>query len=193
MRRRILESVFILTLLLCASCARKVSLPIKTSLGDLTRIEKKDKVNTNKDPVSPKSGEVIYVLSFEGKKEYEVKGVAAPELMSFTGGLTDNSDIKFDNFNVSSGIMDLGSVLNLPLVDSSGKQFNPAFFGTPGADGVISNTAVRFNGHVTGRDGKPWVSTGKFDFPEAKVTLVYLVPENTTLSLKDGGQQHAIN
>jgi hypothetical protein len=170
-----------------------VKLPVKTSLGDLTKIEKKDKVPTNKDPVSPKSGEVIYLLTFEGKKEYEVKDVAAPELMSFTGGLTDNSDIKFDDFHVSSGIMDLGSVLNLPLFDSSGKQFNPAFFGTPGADGVISNSAVRFNGHVTGRDGKPFVTTGKFDFPEGKVTLVYAVPDSAKLSLRDGGQKHAIN
>jgi hypothetical protein len=46
---------------------------------------------------------------------------------------------------------------------------------------------------VTGRDGKPWVKTGKFDFPEAKVTVVYIAPENARLSLKDGEQKHAIN
>jgi hypothetical protein len=192
MRRRILNASVVLSLSLCASCASKVSLPIKTSLGDLTRIEKKDKVNTNKEGISPKSGEVIYVLSFEGKKEHEVKAVAVPELITMTGGLSDNSDIRFDNFNVSAS-PGMASALNLPLVDSSGKEFAPVFFGTPNTEGVISNNGARFNGHVTGRDGKPWVTTGKFDFPEAKVTVVYVVPESATLSLKDGEQKHSIN
>lgn len=190
--RKVQTSFFLLTLLLCVSCARKVTLPIKTSLGDLTKIEKKDKVNTNKDPVSPKSGEVVYLLSFEGKKEYEVKGVAVPELISMTGGLGDNSDIRFENFSVSAS-PGMASALNLPLVDSSGKEFAPVFFGSQATEGVISNNGARFNGHVTGKDGKPWVTTGKFDFPESKVTVLYVVPEGATLTLKDGGQQHSIN
>jgi hypothetical protein len=161
-------------------------------LGDLTKIEKKNNVSTNKDPITPKSGEAIYVLSFEGKKDREVKDVAVPELISLTGGLSDNSDISLDNFNVSAG-SGMASALNLPLVDASGKEFAPVFFGTPNTDGVISNIGARINGHVTGRDGKPWLTTGKFDFPEAKVTVVYVVPESATLSLKDGEQKHAIN
>jgi hypothetical protein len=161
-------------------------------LGDLTKIEKKDKVNTNKDPVTPKSGEVVYLLSFEGKKEYEVKGVAVPELISMTGGLSDGSDIRFDNFSVSAS-PGMASGLNLPLVDSSGKEFAPVFFGSQKTEGVISNDGARFTGHVTGRDGKPWVTTGKFDFPEPKVTVVYVVPDGATLTLKDRDQKHAIN
>lgn len=184
--------IVLLTLLLCVSCAGKVTLPIRTSLGDLTKIEKKDKVNTNKDTVSPKSGEVVYLLSFEGKKEYEVKGVAMPELISMTGGLSDNSDIRLDNFSVSAS-PGMASALNLPLVDSSGKEFAPVFFGSQTTEGGISNNGARFNGHVTGRDGKPWVTTGKFDFPEPKVTVVYVVPDGATLTLKDRDQQHAIN
>jgi hypothetical protein len=189
---RIQSCFFILTLLLCVSCSGKVTLPISTSLGNLTKIEKKDQVNTNKDPVSPKSGEVVYVLSFEGKKEYEVKGVAVPELISMTGGLSDNSDIRLDNFSVSAS-PGMASALNLPLADSSGKEFAPVFFGTQTTEGVISNKGVRFNGSVTGREGKPWITTGKFDFPEPKITVVYVVPEGATLTLKDGGQQHKIN
>lgn len=192
MRRRILSASVVLMLSLCASCARKVSLPIKTSLGDLTKIEKKNNVSTNKDPVTPKPGEVIYVLSFEGKKDREVKDVAVPELINLTGGLSDNSDIRLENFAVSAG-SGMASALNLPLADSSGKEFVPVFFGTPNTEGVISNNGARFNGHVTGRDGKPWVTTGKFDFPDAKVTVVYVVPESATLSLKDGEQKHALN
>src|ERR671929_2116528 len=122
MNRRILSFVFVLSVLLTVSCAKKLSLPIKTSLGDLTKIEKKNNVSTNKDPITPKSGEVIYVLSFEGKKDREVKDVAVPELISLTGGLTDNSDIGFDNFNVSAS-PGMASALALPLVDSGGQEF----------------------------------------------------------------------
>jgi len=190
--RKIQSSFFLLPLLLCVSCGRTVTLPIGTSLGNLTKVEKKDKVNTNKDAVSPKSGEVVYLLSFEGKKEFEVKGVAVPELMSMTGGLSDESDIRMKDFSVSAS-PGMASALNLPLVDSSGKEFAPVFFGTQTTEGVISNAGVRFNGSVTGRDGKPWVTNGKFDFPEPKVTVLYVVPEGATLTLKDGGQQHAIN
>lgn len=192
MKRKIESLVFGLSLLLCASCARKVSLPIKTSLGDLTKVEKRDQVKTNKDPVSPKSGEAVYVLTFEGKKEYEVTEVAAPELVSLTGGLSDNSDINFNNFNVSAG-PGLSAALKLPLVDASGNEFAPVYFGNPTGDGTISNVGAHFNGHVTGKNGKPWVKTGKFDFAESKVAVVYVVPAGATLKLQDGSQNHPIN
>jgi hypothetical protein len=190
--RRIQKSFFLLPLVLYVSCGSKVTLPISTSLGNLTKIEKKEKVNTNKDPVSPKSGEVVYLLTFEGKKEYEVKGVAVPELISMTGGLTDDSNIRMQDFSISAS-PGMASGLNLPLLDSSGKEFAPVFFGTQTADGVISNNGMRFNGSVTGRNGKPWITTGKFDFPESKVTVVYVVPDGATLTIKDGGKKHAIN
>ena len=192
MKRRILGSVFVLGVLFSLSCAKKITLPIKTSLGDLTKIEKKDKVSTNKDAVTAKAGEAVYVLNFDGKKAYEVKDVAAPELISLTGGLSDNSDISFTDFAVSAA-PGLAGALNLPLVDGSGKEFPPVYFGSSTTDGVISNNGARFNGHITGRDGKPWVKTGKFDFPEAKVTVIYVAPENASLSLKDGEQKHPIS
>jgi hypothetical protein len=190
--KRLQSSLIALTLLLCVSCGSRVTLPVSTSLGNLTKIEKKERVNTNKNPVSPGSGEVVYLLSFEGKKEYEVKGVAVPELISLTGGLTDNSDIRMEAFSISAS-PGMASGLNLPLVGSSGKEFAPVFFGTQTNDGVISNQGMRFNGNVTGKDGKPWITSGKFEFPESKVTVVYVVPEDATLTLKDGGQQHRIN
>lgn len=189
---RTLRAMFAAALLLSVSCSSKVSLPINTSLGSLTKIEKKDKVSTNKDAVAPKAGEVVYALSFEGKKEHEVKDVAAPELISLTGGLGDASEITFTNFALSAAPA-MGSVVNMPLVDSSGKEFAPSFFGSPQSDGTISNKNVTFNGIVTGKDGKPWVRTGKLDFPDGKVTVVYVVPESASLSLKDGAQKHAIN
>lgn len=190
--RKGLNSIFVLTLLLSVSCSSKVNLPINTSLGNLTKIEKKNKVNTNKDAVTPKSGEVVYVLSFEGKKEHDVKDVAVPELISLTGGLSDASDITLTDFAVSAA-PGMGSALNMPLVDSSGKEFAPAFFGSAQSDGTISNTGIRFNGQVTGKDGKPWVRTGKLGFPDGKVTVVYVGPENSSFSLKDGAEKHSIN
>lgn len=189
---RTLITLVLAALLLFVSCSSKVNLPINTSLGSLTKIEKKDKVNTNKDAITPKSGEVVYVLSFEGQKEREVKDVAVPELMSLTGGLSDASEITFTNFTVSL-MSGMGSLLNSPLVDDSGKEFVPTFFGNPQSDGSITNVGVLFNGKVTGKDGKPWVSTGKLDFPSSNVSVVYVVPENASLSLKDGAQKHAIN
>ena len=189
---RTLSTLISAVLLLFVSCSSKVNLPINTSLGNLSKIEKKDQVKTNKDAVAPKSGEIVYVLSFEGKKEHEVKDVAAPELVSLTGGLSDASEITFTNFTVSAAPA-MGSIVNMPLVDSSGKEFAPSFFGSPQSDGSISNKNITFNGLVTGKDGKPWVRTGRLDFPDGKVTVVYVVPENASLSLKDGAQKHAIN
>ncbi len=191
MKRRS-SAMFAAALLFSVSCGSKVSLPIATSLGNLTKIEKRDKVNTNKEPVTPKAGEVVYVLTFDAHKEHEVKNIAAPELISLTGALSDASEITFTNFTVSM-TPGLGSVLNMPLVDESGKEFGPAFFGNAQADGTITNAGVHFNGKVTGKDGKPWVTTGKLDFPSNNVAVVYVVPENAKLSLKDGGQKHAIN
>jgi hypothetical protein len=183
--------MFAAALLLSSACGRKVTLPVNTSLGSLTKIEKKDSVVTNKDPVTPKSGEVVYALSFEGKKEHEVKDVPAPGLTSLTGGLSDASEISFTNFTVSMAPM--GSIFDMPLVDASGKEFAPSFFGSPQSDGSFSNKNITFNGKVTGKDGKPWVRNGRFDFPDGKVTLIYVVPANGSLSLKDGAQKHAIN
>ena len=164
--RKAVNFIFALALLLCISCANKVTLPIKTSLGDLVTIEHKDKVTTNKETISPQSEEVIYVLSFEGKKEIEVKEVAVSEVY------------KLPQF---------------PLVDSKGKEFAPVFAGSPTKDGSLSSADIKLDGDMTGKDGKYWVTTGKLSFPESRLTLVYVVPKNASLALKDGGQKHPIN
>lgn len=156
--------VFALALLLCISC-KKVTLPIKTSLGDLVKIENRDKVTTNESVVSPKSDEVIYVLSFEGKREFEFEGVEPSKVFT---------------------------LFDLPLVDSNGKEFVPVFAGSPTKEGTLSNKDMNVNGGMTGRDGK-WVSTGRITLPEPKLTLVYVVPKNASLTLKDGVQRHPIN
>lgn len=164
--RKAVNSMLALTLLLCISCAHKVTLPIKTSLGELVKVENKDSVATNEQTISPKSEEVIYILSFEGKKEIEVKEVAASESMK---------------------------LLDLPLVDSNGKEFAPVFAGSPTKEGPLSNKDIKLDGEMTGKDGKWWVSTGKITLPDSKLTLVYVVPKNASgLALKDGSQAHPI-
>lgn len=164
--RKAVNSIFVLALVLCISCADKATLPLKTSLGDLVKIENKDKVTTNKETISPKSGEVIYVLSFEGKKEFEYKEVELSKT--------------FD-------------LLYLPLVDSNGKEFVPAFAGSPTKEGALSDKDIKTDGQATGKDGK-FVGTGKIILPEPKLTIVYVVPKDASgLALKDGGQRHPIN
>jgi hypothetical protein len=164
--RKAVNSIFVLTLLLYVSCANKVTLPIKTSLGDLVKIENKGKVTTNKETISPKSEEVIYVLSFEGKKEFEYKEVELSKT--------------FD-------------LLELPLVDSKGKEFVPVFAGSPTKEGALSDDDIKTDGQATGKDGK-FVATGKIILPEPRLTLVYVVPKDSSgLALKDGGQRHPIN
>lgn len=166
MMRKAVNSIFVFTLLFFISCAGKVTLPIKTSLGDLVKIENKDKVTTNKETISPKPGEVIYILSFEGKKEFEYKEVELSKV--------------FD-------------ILHLPLVDSNGKEFVPIFAGSPAAEGTLSDKDIKTDGQATGKDGK-FVSTGKVVLPEPKLSLVYVVPKDASaLALKDSGQKHQIN
>jgi len=187
------NAILALALLLCTSCATKVvTLPVSTSLGSLVRIEKKATVPTNRETISPKSGEVIYVLSFEGKNGFQIKDVAVPDLVRLTGFLTDDSDIGFDNFSGAQA-PEIIRLVNLPLVDSGGKEITPVFVGSPTSQGTLSQQGIVFNGRVTGKGGKPWVTTGNLKFPEPKVTLVYIVPEGATLTLKDGNQQHPIN
>ena len=57
------------SLVLLVSCNKgsNVRLPIATSLGNLVRVEKVERVVTDDKPVSAAPGEVLYLLSFEGK------------------------------------------------------------------------------------------------------------------------------
>jgi hypothetical protein len=154
------------------SSANKVTLPTKTSLGDLVKIENKDQVTTDKETILPKSEEVIYVLNFEGKKEIQYSGI--------------ESSNAFD-------------VLYLPLVDSNGKEFVPIFVGSRDKKGNLSNkdmenivvSVVRKEGGVL----KPVpTGAGKIVLSEPKLTLVYVLPKGAShLALKDRGQRYPVN
>ena len=161
--RRVLVSLLALHLLLLISC-NKVKLPIKTSLGDLVRIEKRDAVETSDKRVTPKPDETLYMLTFEGKSEIVFEGT--------TGQDGPNK---------------------LPLVDSKGTQFTPVFGGSPAKDGALSNKEWKMNGSMRGADGN-WVFSGTMTFPEPTVALLYLIPNSSSgLALKDGDQRHPIN
>jgi hypothetical protein len=63
--------VICVSLVFLVSCSRTQP-PVETSLGKLVRIEKVNRVVTDERAVSPAAGEVLYLLSFEGKKEIAV-------------------------------------------------------------------------------------------------------------------------
>lgn len=159
-------SLSALLLLTGFACAKKINLPIKTSLGNLVKIEKKDKVPTDKETVAAKADEDLYILNFEGQKEIVLSDVS---------------------------VSDAYKLAQFPLVDATGKSFVSVFVGGPAKDGALSGDKVSLSGNMTGKDGKFWVTGGKLEFPEAKVTLVYIVPRNASLTFKDGGQQYPIN
>jgi hypothetical protein len=168
MRARFMFVCLLVVSIACSGMQQMPELkqPIKTSLGDLVKVENKDKVTTNEKAISPQPEEVIYVLSFEGKKEIEVKD----------GGALEAYDLP-----------------QFPLVDSNGKEFVPAFVGSPAQDGSLSNADIKMDGALGAKDGKWQFAKGMLKFPEAKVTLVYIVPKNASLAFKDGGQLHRIN
>ena len=165
--RKAVNLIFALTLLLGLSCVNKVTLPQETHLGDLVKIENKDRVTTNNGTISPKAGEVVYVLSFEGKKEIDLWKV---------------------------GVSKMSVPAFFPLVDANGKEFAPAFAGSPTQEGTLSDKDLKFDGHLTAtaKAGES-VYTGRVILPEPKLTLVYVVPKNASLVLKGPGQQHPIN
>lgn len=150
---------------LSGSCGdSRVKLPIQTSLGDLIRVEAKDNVATDERTFSPESGGVLYVLSFEGKGQFDYQ----------------ESEIK-------------DTTVFLPLIDSGGKEFRHVFMGTPMTDGTLSNKAWKYSGELVGRDGR-FVFVGKLSLPEPTLTLLYSVPKTASgLALKDGDQKHRIN
>ncbi|MDQ5846004.1 MAG: hypothetical protein M3539_12000 [Acidobacteriota bacterium] len=165
--KKLMISLSALLILTGFACAKKVNLPIKTSLGDLVKVEKKDKVPTDKETIAAKADEDVYVLNFEGQKEIVLNDVP---------------------------MSDAFKLAQFPLVDSAGKNFVSVFVGGPAKDGAVSTEKVSLSGSMTGKaDGKFWVTGGKLEFPEAKVTLVYVVPKNASLTFKDGGQQYPIN
>jgi hypothetical protein len=161
------------SLLLLTSCY-KVELPIPTSLGDLVRIEKVDRVSTDVGEVRPAAGEVLYLFSFEGRNELPFPDV--DPLVESAG--MDWKDVFF-----------LGV---FPLVDSAGMVRKPVFAGSPTSEGTLTQQQWRFNGQPIARYGK-WYFYGYMVLPEPKVALVYSVPRGTSgWFLKDGKQRYRI-
>ena len=159
---KILLIIFLLVFLI--SCTgSKVNLPIETSLGKLVRIEQKDKVATDEQPISAEGGKVLYILSFEGKNELTYEGGEQDALRAF------------------------------PLVDSKGTEFNSIFAGSPTNTGALSNKDWRFNGQLQGRNGKfvfvgaLSIPSGKL------MVVYSVPKDAGGLSLKDGERRHPIN
>ena len=160
--------ILVLSLMLCISCAEKAKLPIKTSLGDLMKIEKWDKLTTDEGIISPNSEEIVYVLSFECK------------------------NLEFEEIEILDAANVLPKLVNRTLVDSKGNEFTLVFFGSPTGEGALSNKEIRFDGALRPKNGK-WFFTGKLIVPESKLALVYVVPKNALgLALKDGEKKYRI-
>ena len=159
--KRIAISAICLSLAVFASCGRKWE-PVKTSLGDLVKVEKKSEVITtgkSAEVIRPKSGQTLYVLSFEGK-----------------------SEIKYET----------GSDDYYPLVDSSGQQFPLIFFGTPKSDGKLSADDWVLNGEAKGKDGRfVFSGTARLAEPKVTFVYSAPENANG-LALKDGDQKHPI-
>lgn len=164
MNTRLILLTVTAAVLVLTSCAGGPKLPLKTSLGDLIQIEKKTSIQTSDGNIDAKTDELLYLLSFEGKKE-----------LAFEGNAEADGPKAFR------------------LIDSKGTSYVPAFAGTPTGEGVISDKEWKYSGGLTGRDGK-WVFSGTLEFPAPKISLVYKVPKDASgLKLKDGNESHAIS
>ncbi|MCI0489954.1 MAG: hypothetical protein L0229_25455 [Blastocatellia bacterium] len=150
-----------LLLIVLASCENKFE-PVKTSLGDLVKVEKKQEVVTDSQSagtIKPKSGRALYVLSFEGK-----------------------SEVPYET----------GSDDYYPLLDSSGQKFPPIFLGSPSADGRLLGKDVKLNGQSTGKDGRfVFKGTATLPGPKAAF-VYEVPETAEGLALKDGDQKFSI-
>jgi len=164
MKRTICMCLGVVCGLLVVSCGRhKVSLPVQTSLGQLVAIEQKDTVATDKGAITPGAGEVLYQLTFEGRNELAYEGKPREDGFARV------------------------------LVDSTLNEFEPAFAGTPRADGTISHEKWTWTGFYTGDGTGRTVFKGSVALPEPKLTLVYKVPRAASgLMLRDGNQLHPV-
>jgi hypothetical protein len=147
------------------SSERSTKTPLfKTSIGDLVTIEKSTAIETSDKKFEPKADELLYLLTFEGKKE-----------LTFEGKPQEDGPNR------------------ILLVDSKGSKFPPQFAGTPADGGSISNTDWKYEGGMKGVGGK-FVFAGKLVLPTPRIALVYLVPKSASdLTLKDGDQNHPLS
>jgi hypothetical protein len=144
----------------------KVKLPIDTSVGNLVSIEQKMNVATDGENIAIKPGEILYLLTFNGKSEFSLNGPLS----------------KADPQRA--------------LVDQDGKEYWPVYSGSLREDGVISNKEWNFSSGVMtgGEDGQLVFVDGSMTIPKPEFTLIFCVPQNITkLALRDGDKQFPVN
>jgi hypothetical protein len=157
-------------LTLLAGCGgRHLKAPIHTSLGTLTSVEEKRSVetlHTSPATLTAQSGEVLYVLSFEG-----------------AGPITFEGKAQHDGPN------------RLPIADSTGTEYWPVFAGTPTNSGVISGDGWRLNGKLVFPAGATAPAfQGTVTLPESRLSVVYRVPTSAKgLVLVDGSQRYPLD
>lgn len=168
---RVSISIIVPLVLLLVSCHKTNSLrvptsngaPIRTSIGNLTSLEKKDSVETSDKKISPKSDEVLYLLTFEGKSEITYEGKAQQ-----------------DGPN------------RILLLDAKGKEYSPESAGTP-KNGTLSDKDWKYNGGMKAVNGKfVFSGTMTLPEPKI-VLVFLIPKDAAKLSLKDGDQKHPID
>ena len=154
----------VLLVIFLVSCAgNKVKLPIDTALGNLIRVEQKDTVATDEQPISAEAGKVLYILSFEGKNGLTYEGGEQDALQAF------------------------------PLVDAKGTEFRAVFEGSPTDKGALSNKDWHYNGRLQGKNGKfVFVGTLTIPTSKITL-VYSVPKDAAGLTLKDGERRHAIN
>ena len=159
---KLLVTMF-LALFLISCAGSRVRLPIKTSLGNLVSIEKKDSVTTDERTISAEAGKVLYLLSFEGKSEITYEGAEREALQTLT------------------------------ISDSKGTEFAPVYSGSPTNTGTLSGKDWRYNGALKPQNGKfvfagvLSVPSGKI------ALVYSVPRDASDLSLKDGKEKHPID
>jgi hypothetical protein len=159
-----------------------VTFPIKTSLGDLVKIEKTDRMTWDDGKgearvEAAKSGDVFLVLSFEGQDEIHYGSEAMPSLNGRSGD---------DVLNL------MRFVPAYPIVDSSGKEsWCPMAAHMP--NGRMSFSKLDRNGHVTTDANGRWIITGTVNMHGAGMALVCTVPKDSKgLKLVVGSNQYVL-
>jgi|GEM_PF-6403136 len=177
--------IFVIALALiiqsCSQTKSKVSLPYKTSLGNLIRVERKDTVKTMRTPDMGQFrlpevkthlstvAEDLYLLSFEG----------VDSITSINKGIETKETVSF-NFEV-----------DLPIYGEETDETSPEFVGYLTEEGILTSDNSRMTLLI------PESDTGRYKmithFPVSKISMLYKLPKNTSaLFLKDGKSEFQI-
>jgi hypothetical protein len=176
-----------LLLLSLVACSK---LPIRTSLGELHRVERvrSVKVDAKDGPVflkwpdttisASEKDRILVVLYFRNKERSIL--LQGPEELPVICGMRSGERIA------------VFPMLSYCLQDSSGRQFPPAVIGTDAADGSLSTRGWAYEGELRGYQGR-WFYFGSFRTPEPNYAFVYYLPKDAKgLRLQDRGQPLAL-